>query len=348
MRRLAAPLLSIAAALPLLAQQPAPVQEKIVVERILVDARVVTGTGDPVTGLGISDFHVLIDGKPAVVESVDWIPDTAAERELADLDHPRVEVNRSLDIPAPRGRLLVYFFQTDIAREASRLGGQMQMNQQLDGLLNILEAEDRVAVLSFDSHLKLRSDFTDDKHRLHAAMEEAMLMNEPNPVPIVPSPSIATRLDRKEMMQCAKAETALILIANALRPIPGPKSMVFIGWGLGRMSQGGWRMESNYPFARAALEAARVSVFTLDVTQADSHTLEVGLGVVSGDTGGSYDKTFHFPKLAIERLKKTLTGHYELEVRKPDTKVRGRHSIEVTTTRRNADVLARSSYVDKE
>ena len=347
MRRLAT-LLSLAA-LPLTAQQQvAPVQERMVVERVLVDARVVTGTGDPVTGLGIADFHVLIDGKPAVVESVDWIPETAAERGLADIDRPPVEVNRTLDIPTPRGRLMVYFFQTDIAREGSRLGGQMQMNQQIDGLLSILEPEDRVAVLSYDSHLKLRSDFTDDKHRLHAAMEEAMLMNEPNPVPIVPSPSIAKRLDRTEMMQCAKAETALILIANALRPIPGPKSMVFIGWGLGRMSQGGWRMEMNYPYARAALEAARVSVFTLDVTQADSHTLEVGLGVVSGDTGGSYDKTFHFPKLAVQRLKRTLSGHYELEVRKPDTKVRGRHSIEVTVNRRGVDVLARSSYVDKE
>jgi VWFA-related protein len=347
MHRLAQ-LLSITAALPLLAQQPAPVQEKIVVERVLVDARVVTGTGDPVTGLGVADFHVLIDGKPAVVESVDWIPDTAAERELDEVDRPPVEVNRTLDIPPPRGRLLVFFVQTDIAREPSRLGGQIQINQQIDGLLAMLEPEDRAAVLSFDSHLKLRSDFTDDKHRLRGVLEEAMLMNEPNPPPIVPSPSIATRLDRNEMLHCAKAETALILIANALRPIPGPKSMIFIGWGLGRMSQGGWRMEMNYPYARTALEAARVSVFTLDVTQADSHTLEVGLGVVSGDTGGSYDKTFHFPKLAVERLKKTLTGHYELEVRKPDTKVRGRHSIEVTVNRRNVDVLARSSFVDKE
>ncbi len=348
MHRLSA-LLSIAAALPLLAQlPPAPVQERIVVERVLVDARVVTGTGDPITGLGVANFHVLIDGKTAVVESVDWIPETAAERELADVDRPPVGVNRTLDVAPPRGRLLVYFFQTDVAREGSRLIGQMQMNQQIDGLLSFLEPEDRVAVLSFDSHLKLRSDFTDDKHRLHGAMEEALLTNEPNAPPMVPSPSIAKRLDRTEMLQAGKSETALILIANALRPIPGPKSLVFIGWGLGRMSQGGWRMEMNYPYARTALEAARVSVFTLDVTQADSHTLEVGLGVVSGDTGGSYQKTFHFPKLAIQRLQHTLAGHYELEVRKPDTRVRGRHSIEVTVDRRGADVLARSSYVDKE
>jgi VWFA-related protein len=329
-------------------QQSPPVQDRIVVERILVDARVVSGVGEPITGLGVADFKVRIDGKPAVVESVDWIPETTAARELADIDKPPVEVNRTLDIQAPRGRLMVYFFQTDLAREGSRLGGQMQMNQQIDSLLDILEPEDRVAVLSFDSHLKFRSDFTDDKHRLRGVMEEAILMNEPNVPPVVPSPSMAKRLDREEMLKAAKTETALILIANALRPIPGPKSMIFIGWGMGRFSKDGVKMEYNYPYARTALEAARVSVFTLDVTQADRHSLEAGLGKVAEDTGGFYAKTFHFPKLAIARLKSTLGGHYELEVRKPETKVRGTHLIEVTVNRRNAEVLARTTYVDKE
>jgi hypothetical protein len=231
-------------------QPPAPVQERIVVERILVDARVVTGVGEPITGLTPADFNVRIDGKRAVVESVDWIPETAAARELADIDRAPVEVNRTLDIPPPRGRLLVYFFQTDIARESSRVAGQLQMGQQFDGLLSMLEPEDRVAVLSYDSHLKLRSDFTDDKHRLRAAMEDSILMNEPNTPPLVPSPSIAKRLDKQEMLKAGKPETALILVGNALRPIPGPKSLIFIGWGLGRFGKGGVRMEMNYPFAR--------------------------------------------------------------------------------------------------
>ena len=82
--------------------------------------------------------------------------------------------------------------------------------------------------------------------------------------------------------------------------------------------------------------------------QADFHSLEVGLGKVSDDTGGFYAKTFRFPDIAIERLQKTLAGHYELEVRKPETKVRGLHTIEVSVNRRDAEVMARSTYVDKE
>ena len=60
--------------------------ETITVERILVDVRVTLGSGDPVMNLGPSDFKVSIDGKPARVESVEWIPETAATREIADIE----------------------------------------------------------------------------------------------------------------------------------------------------------------------------------------------------------------------------------------------------------------------
>src|SRR5438477_3883575 len=253
-----------------------------------------------------------------------------------------------MDVPAPRGRLLIFFFQTDFARHYSRVSGQMAILQKIDSLLEWLEPDDRVAVLSFDSHLKFRLDFSDDKHRIEAAMKDALATDEPGPPPIVPMPSLRSRLDPGAMKNAASSEAALLLLGNALRPIPGPKSLILFGWGLGRFGSGGVRMLPEYAAARQALEAARVSVFSLDFTQADYHSLEVGLGKVSADTGGFYAKTFHFPDIAIERLQKTLTGHYELEVRKPETKVRGLHTIEVSVNRRDAEVMARSTYVDRD
>src|SRR5947199_9881986 len=83
----------------------AQLQEKITVERILVDTRVTNDSGDPITGLKPEDFRVKIDGKLAKVESADWIAETAVARELANLDAPQGQVNTSLDQPAPRGRL---------------------------------------------------------------------------------------------------------------------------------------------------------------------------------------------------------------------------------------------------
>jgi len=333
----------------LFAAQAQPFQEKIVVERILVDARVTDLKGNPVLGLTPADFEVRIDGKAASVASVDWIPETAAARALADIDQPKqVEVNTSMDVPAPQGRLFIFFFQTDFARNVSRVAGQMEILQRIDDFLDFLEPEDRVAVLSFDSHLKFRLDFSDDKHQIAAAMLDALLINEPNTPAIVPMPSLRSHLPADVLKKTSSSEAALLVLGNALLPIPGPKSLILFGWGLGTYSGGRVYMPAVYAAAREALESARVSVFSLDFTQADYHSLEVGLGQVSADTGGFYAKTFHFPDQAIHRLENTLSGHYELEVRKPDTRVRGLHTIEVNVKHRDAEVMSRSTYVDRD
>jgi len=327
----------------------AQVQEQITVERILVDTRVTDDRGNPITGLKASDFRVRVDGRPASVESAEWIPETAAARELASIDANIADVNTSLDQPAPHGRLLIFFYQTDFARNSSRIAGQMQQVVSADDWLDWLDPEDRVAVFSFDSHLKFRLDFTNNKDHIKDAMEQAMLTDEPPPPRIVPMPALAKRLDREEMRKAASPEAALIIVANALRPIPGPKSIILFGWGLGTLTPSGVMMDRKYVPARQALESARASVFSIDFTQADYHSLQAGLGQVAGDTGGFYAKTFHFPKIAVDRLQKTLSGHYELEVRKPDTKVRGTHTIEVEVpSQRRASVLARSTYIDRD
>ncbi|MCU1347234.1 MAG: hypothetical protein JWO56_264, partial [Acidobacteria bacterium] len=103
----------------------------------------------------------------------------------------------------------------------------------------------------------------------------------------------------------------------------------------------------DYEAARRSLESARVACFSLDITQADAHDLAAGMATASADTGGFYASTYNFPKIAMDRLQKTLSGHYELEVRKPDTKVVGLHTIEVDVTVKNAVVMARRTYVDK-
>ncbi len=327
----------------------AQMQEQITVERILVDARVTDDHGNPITGLKAGDFQVRIDGKPARVESAEWIPETAAARELASIDAAVADVNTTLDQPAPHGRLLVFFYQTDFARNSARIAGQMQTVVNADEWVDWLDSEDRVAVFSFDSHLKFRLDFTNNKDHIKDAMQQAMLTNEPPPPRTEPMPALAKRLNAEEMRKAASPEAALIIVANALRPIPGPKSIILFGWGLGRLTPSGVRMEAKYLPARQALVSARASVFSIDFTQADSHSLEVGLGQVAGDTGGFYAKTYHFPKIAVERLQKTLAGHYELEVRKPDTKMRGTHNIEVDVpSQRRGSVLARSTFIDRD
>ena len=342
MRRLLA--LTLALSFPVAAQ----VQEQITVERILVDARVTDYHGDVILGLEPADFTVKVDGKAATVESVEWIPETAAQREIAGLDDAPSPTVTTTSSDVPHGRLFIYFIQTDFARNTARVGGQMSFLSYADQMIDDLEEGDRAAVISFDSHMKFRLDFTDDKRALKDAMRSSMLTDEP-PVPqIVPNPSLARRLDRDQMKKCTSSDEAFILVANAVRPIPGPKSMILFGWGLGERSGGAVVMNRKYPIALYALETSRVTVFAIDTTEADYHDLEMGLKQAAGDTGGLYARAFRFPQLAVDRVQKALAGHYELEVRKPDLKKRGNHTIEVTVKRRHAYVMARSSYVNSD
>lgn len=329
MRRLLCALL-----LPLVAS--AQVQETITVARIVLDVRVTEASGAPVRDLTPEDFVVEIDGKPAPIESVEWIEDTEIGRRIQYAPGEEPVSNR------PAGRMLVVFIQTDFARNDIRIRGQMNFLRYAEKLVDELAEEDRVAVFSFDSHLKFRLDFTSDKTAVGEAMREALLINHPEPPPLVPNPSLAARLDREAMKKTTSSEEALIHVANALRHIEGPKSLLLMGWGLGELTNGRVRMRPEYKIARTALDAARVSIFSLDTSHADYHSLEVGLKQAAKETGGFYAKTHIFPQIAIDRLHRTLEGHYEIALRAPE-KAKTRN-VTVRVKRRGVDVLAPTAY----
>lgn len=340
MRRLAA-LFALLIALPALGQYG----ETVVVERILIDVRVTDFDGDPIADLTAADFTVTIGGKSAEVLTAEWIEDRVLADPFAEeAPAPAAQQGESV---RPKGRLFIVFIQTDFARNAERLRGQMHFLQYAEEIVAGLGPDDRAAVLSFDSHLKFRLDFSNDHEAIMAAMRESLLINDPPPPRLVHNPALGPKLDREDMRRAADSEAALLILGNALRNIPGPKTMLLLGWGLGERVGGVVRMKPKYRIARAALEAARVTVFALDTTHADYHDLEVGLGKAAADTGGFYAKTHVFPQIAINRLHRTLTGHYELELRRPANLKPGTHELSVRVKRRGATVLAPGTWMDR-
>ena len=334
-------------AIALCAVLTAQLQETITVSRVVVDARVTEYGGEPIADLTAADFEVRIGGKKAVVESAEWMDDTVGGWQLAVDGSPAPTPNSRQPPTANRqpGRLLVLFVQTDFARDSWRTQGQMKFMQHYERLLETLLPEDRVAVFSFDSRLKFRLDFSSDRDAIREALRETLFINTPPEPPIVPSPSIASRLDREDMRRAAHSETGLLVVANALRSIPGPKTLLLLGWGLGERTLGGVSMKRQWGPARVALEAARVSIFALDTTDADYHDLEVGLIAAAEQTGGFYAKTHVFPHVAIERLQRTLSGHYELTLRAVDDLKPGTQNLTVRVKRRGAIVLAPTSVL---
>ena len=310
-------------------------------ERLIVDVRALDDRGDPIIGLTADDFKVTIDGAAARVETATWV---GAGDINADVASPAPTTLADAAAPAApaaaRGRLIVFLFQKDF--DVSRLRGLMGMLLKSRQVLDSLTPDDRVAILSFDTHLKVWTDFTGDRERLDRILSHDLLLERPPAVSASSAPSLVERLDPESAQHTYGIELALELIGEALEPLPGSKSLVLIGYGFGRLSFGGVTMENNYGAARQALVDARTSVFSLDVTDADYHSLEAGLQIVSEQTGGFYARTHLFPDIAMRQLAGALAGYYALFVEKPDS-ARTVHDIKTELARRKGRVLALTS-----
>jgi VWFA-related protein len=330
--------LTLAAAL-LGGQPPAPpLTERVEVVRVLIDARALDARGRPITGLTAADFRVRIGGKPARVESAEWIgaapPDLRTPSSEPATRGPRV---------GGEGRLIVFLVQKSL--EHGRIGGLMRTLFDSGPFFQTFTPHDRIAVLSFDSHLRVWLDFTDDRERVRQVLRHDVLLGRPPAVVASHAPSLLARLPPERGRSFSSVEQALGGLADALRPLPGAKTVIVIGHGFGRasfsrdLSVATVALE-DYKRIRYALQDARATVFCLDITEADYHTLEIGLQTVADDTGGFFERMFHFPASSFARLTAALSGHYVLFVERPGLGP-GTHTIDVELTRHKGRVLAR-------
>jgi VWFA-related protein len=323
------------AAAPALAQ----FEESITVARVVVDVRVTDLAGKPVEGLTAADFTAKIGGKAAAIESVAWV-DGPSREGIAPIEESDDE-----PIAARDGALYVVFVQTDFARNHSRIAGQMKFASYADEFIDSLQPEDRVAVFSFDSHLKFRRDFTGDKAIVRQAIRDSLRIDRPPAPPIVHNPALARHLDPEGMRRAATSEAGLLLVADALRQIDGRKTLVLIGWGLGERVGGAVVMHRKWPEVQSALAQARTTLFALDVTEASYHDLELGMAAGAESTGGFMVKTNEFPSQAIKRVQLALEGWYEVELRVPASIEPGSHSLDVRVARRGVEVRTPAAVV---
>ena len=336
--------LSAAAAIVLLALGPAEGQEpsrkgsvtaSAEVRQVLVDAYATDRHGNAIEGLAARDFRVRVDGLEVPLREAEWVPASGSEEP------------RTGDVPPPgtprfpEGRLIVLFFQTDFAR--IRLKGEMQMTVAARAYLDRLLPTDRVAVLSYDSQLRFRLDFTRDRSRIERAISDSLRIGSVPRIAPGPFPSLAAAFDYDAAREAATVERGLLATANALERIPGAKALLYLGWGVRvdrTPAEAKW-----HAVAITALQRARVTVFTLDVTDADYHTLETELELLSTLTGGTYEKANVFTDGALDRVFRRISGRYVLVLDRPDVP-EGRHDIQVSLRDRPGDVWARSFFDD--
>ena len=327
------------------AQEPTPTSfgATIEVRRIVTEVRVVDHDGSPVLGLGPDDFKVKISGDRAEVESALWVPSTsdAVDRGAEDPDRvlPPEEARRP-----PEGRLIVILFQIDFGLRPSRTVGLMKMAPRASDFVSNLGPGDRAAILVYRSHLDLRADFTGNHADLAEMLTPTEILKE-QPVRLDhDGPSLAEHLDPEAMQNAATMADALKLIGDSLQEIPGPKSLVFFGYALGQMSAGPQiTIDDSYQTAMKALSDARTSVFSMDVTEADYHSLEAGLRRVAEDTGGMYIKTHIFPEIAMTKLARVISSYYELSIIPPPD-LADDYTIKVKVDRPRSDIYVRQDH----
>jgi VWFA-related protein len=319
------------------AQEPPPLSEpqgrfgdSVSVEQVLMEVRVLDGQGRPVPGLTPSDFRVQVEGRPVTVESVKWI----------DASTPDTLAAGGTELVAA-GRSLLLLFQKDL--DASRGAGFLRMVQRAAHVIDGLPAADRVAVASYDTRLHLWTDFTTDRQRARQAVDRGVVMGKRSPEAAADGPSLQALLGGETERRAANLEQALRLLGEALEGIPGERSLVLVGSYLGRNPAN--LVEADYEAAQRALSRARVAVYSLDVTDADWHTLEAGMQAVAADTGGFYARTHDFAAQATDRLQGALEGHYLVSFPKP-TKEPGFHEVDIRLARGGVRVLARPGYRD--
>ena len=295
--------------------------EEITVEILSLPVRIVDRAGAPVEGLRPQDLEVRIGNTPVEPASLEWVSTNApgagpvATASLASNASSRP--SRTLDplaLPTEANAgLKIFFVQTDF--EPTRIRGHLRVRPLVEELLRSFHPDDRIAVLTFDSHLRLWLDFTTDRQAAGDILYEAIKPGG-QPLPRRPrrGPSLLAHLDLGAARQVASTEKALAMTADALAEIPGPKEMIFVGWGMGLYRAGAVHMTPDFGKTMAALGRAEVTVFVLDVTEADWHALEAGLKTMAQTTGGSYQSTFHFASQTTRRLARILRGHYVLTV----------------------------------
>ncbi len=124
-------------------------------------------SGTPIGGLNAADFAVKIDGKPALVDTVEWV--SGDSRPTGETQSQEVQTTTVKE----NGRWIVFLYQkhTDL----SDVEGVMRLRRDFAAFANLVTAADHVAILSFDTSLHVWLDFTNDVRRVRRVIEHDIL-----------------------------------------------------------------------------------------------------------------------------------------------------------------------------
>ena len=333
---------------------------EIDVTEVVLDVLVTDADGNVVIGLGKDDFVVEDQG-----EVVDLSSATFYSNRRFVPSSRLAATTETDDGLVPWDRYFVLFFHDDRAAnpglltrytmDAARYASKWVREELLPN--------DHVAVVSFDSSLKIWQDFTRDKQSIEAAIAQVLKGGRdpgtqwPSRIPgeEITGPSLLVNLPQgKELRkQSRKIYDALRLVGEATTTVTGRKNLIFISWGFGETRDyGEWYPDPRYyPGMIQTLNDQNVAVYAIDLvsTSAQGTLLDRGvnqsLSMLSDDTGGRY--YYHFDTFAapLQELNEENNGYYMLSFTTQFPQGdEGYREVKVETVNPTFKVRARKGY----
>lgn len=332
---------------------------EIGVTEVLLDVLVTDSKGNVVIGLGPEDFEVKDQGEVVDLTSASFY----SNRRFVQSSQLAKRAGIDQDV-VPSDRIFIIFIHdqraanpglfTGITLNAMRFFSQWVREDLLPN--------DYVAVVSYDTSLKIWQDFTQDKSEVEAALA-ALLKSGRDPGTAWPSrvpdpsegPSLRANLPLGKQLKKSsrKIYDGLRLMADATQGILGRKNIVFLSWGFGYTSS----PSSYYPDPRyypkmvQALNDRNVAVYSIDLVSTTrggalaARGINNSLSLLSDDTGGHYYFMYDTFLTPLKAVNEENNGYYLLSFQAEYAMGdQGYREVEVKAVNPEFHVRARKGY----
>jgi VWFA-related protein len=328
-------------------------RETVTVREVQLDVLVTDGRGGPVLGLGPSDFVIEEEGERREITSVIY---------YGGLPELRAAGAEGTERRTDRYFILLFHDQAQAAAPAL-MAAQLDAGRWTKKWIEEgLEPNDQVAVLGYDVRLKVYEDFTRDRGRILAAIDQAAIgRKEPDRwrqdearEATVDSPSLLVNLASGKTLsrQTRKLEEALAVIGQAAEGIVGRKNLVLFSIGFGDIDDFGLYTPDPryYPEMEQSLNTANVAVYAVDMLGAarsspSQRLLNDSLSSIATDTGGHYYSMFTNVATPLREVANDNLGYYLISYRSDfETGTSGYREVKVETVEGRFKVRAREGY----
>ncbi|REJ86290.1 MAG: VWA domain-containing protein [Acidobacteria bacterium] len=325
--------------------------ERLLVREVLLDVLVTDRQGNVVTGLGPEDFVVTERGQQREVTSASFYggPELAATGQGGEV---RTD------------RYFILFFHDQKQAAPFLTAAQLDAGRWTKRWIEEeMLPNDQVAVMGYDTRLKVYLDFTRDRDEIVEAVTNASLgRKEPDrwtsrsePEFDGDSPSILVNMPTGKTLarQTRKLQEALELIGQAAEGIVGRKNLLLFSVGYGDVDTqfGLWTPDPRYyPDMMESLNTGNVAVYAIDTMGSERGrpafaTINDSLSSIANDTGGHYYSTFVNPISPLRQIAEENRGYYLLSYRSEyDAGTQGYREVEVETRNPEYEVRARKGY----